>query len=136
MGMGSGLAIGAALAAPGRPVVCVTGDGAAGFALGEFEAMVRHRLAITVVVMNNARWGASQGFQLRPGGPQRVVGTSLSDADYHAVMSALGGHGVRVDTIDGLRSALAATIASRGPACINVSTYDVGVAPEIPLLNA
>ena len=136
MGMGPGLAIGAASATPGRPVVCVTGDGAAGFALGELEAIVRHRLPITVVVMNNARWGASQGFQLRPGGPQRVVGTSLSDADYHAVMIALGGRGMRVDTIDALRAALTESIASRAPTCIDVSTNNVGVAPEIPLLNA
>lgn len=136
MGMGTGLAIGAATAAPGQPVVCVTGDGAAGFALGEFEAIVRHRLPITVVVMNNARWGASQGFQLRPGGQQRVVGTSLSDADYHLVMTALGGRGVRVETIDALRAALNESIASRAPTCINVSTNNIGLAPEIPLLNA
>ena len=54
MGQGHGAAMGAAKAVPGRPVVCVTGDGAVGFAIGEFEAMVRHGLPITVVVMNNA----------------------------------------------------------------------------------
>ena len=81
MGTGLGLAIGATVAEPTQRVVCVTGDGAVGFTLGEFETIVRRRLPITVVVMNNARWGASQGFQLRPGGPQRVVGTTLPDAD-------------------------------------------------------
>ncbi len=43
MGQGHGAAMGAAKATPGRPVVCITGDGAVGFAIGEFEAMVRHR---------------------------------------------------------------------------------------------
>ena len=136
MGAGAGLAIGASIAAPGRPVVCATGDGAVGFAIGEFEAMVRHRLPITVVVMNNARWGASQGFQLRPGGPQRVVGTTLADADYHAVMAAFGGRGLRVRTLPELRAALADAMGSERPACINVSTGSSGVAPELPLLNA
>lgn len=135
MGMWAGLAIGAAVAT-GGPVVAVTGDGAAGFALGELEAVVRHGLAVTVVVVNNARWGASQGFQLRPGGRGRVVGTSLSDADYHGVMTAFGGRGCRVDTIDDLRAALAEASASGAPTCVNASANAVGLAPEVPLLNA
>lgn len=135
MGMWAGLAIGAAVAT-GGPVVAVTGDGAAGFALGELEAVVRHGLAVTVVVVNNARWGASQGFQLRPGGRGRVVGTTLSDADYHGVMTAFGGRGCRVDTLDDLRAALAEAAASGAPTCINASANAVGMAPEVPLLNA
>lgn len=135
MGMWAGLAIGAAVAS-GGPVVAVTGDGAAGFALGELEAVVRHGLAVTVVVVNNARWGASQGFQLRPGGGGRVVGTSLSDADYHGVMTAFGGRGRRVETIDDLRAALAEASATGAPTCINASANAVGLAPEVPLLNA
>jgi acetolactate synthase I/II/III large subunit len=135
MGMGLGLAIGACYASGRRPVVCVTGDGALGFSIGEFEAIVRHRLPIVTVVMNNARWGASQGFQLRPGGPGRVVGTTLSDADYHDVMVAFGGQGRRVNTIEDLRSALEGALRSGGPACINVSTYDAGRPPELQHLS-
>lgn len=135
MGMWAGLAIGAAVAT-GGPVVAVTGDGAAGFALGELEAVVRHGLAVTVVVVNNARWGASQGFQLRPGGRGRVVGTTLSDADYHGVMTAFGGQGCRVDTVEDLRAALADAAASGVATCINASANAVGMAPEVPLLNA
>jgi acetolactate synthase I/II/III large subunit len=99
--------------------------------------MVRHGLAITVVVMNNARWGASRGFQMRPGGPQRVVGTDLSDADYHhLVMAAFGGQGARVETIEDLRLALTKAVESGILTCINVSTNSEGLAPEIPLLNS
>ncbi len=135
MGQGHGAAMGAAKAVPGQPVVCVTGDGAVGFAIGEFEAMVRHGLPITVVVMNNARWGASQGFQMRPDGRQRVVGTALSDADYHQVMIAFGGRGARVDTLEALERELEAAVQSGVATCINVSTNTVGLAPEIPQLN-
>ena len=135
MGMGFGAAMGAAKAAPGRSVVCITGDGAAGFAIGEFEAMVRHGLPIVVVVMNNARWGASQGFQMRPDGRHRAVGTTLSDASYDQVMVAFGGRGVRVDTLDGLAYALDDALDSGVATCINVSTNNEGLAPEIPQLN-
>jgi acetolactate synthase I/II/III large subunit len=135
MGIGAGMSIGAAFARPDRPVICVTGDGAVGFALGEFEAMVRHGLPIVVVVMNNARWGASFGSQMKPGGRQRAVGTSLSDASYHEVMVALGGLGMSVATIDGLNRALATALESGRPTCINVRTNNVGLSPEVPLLN-
>ena len=135
MGMGFGAAMGAAKAAPGRSVVCITGDGAAGFTIGEFEAMVRHDLPIVVVVMNNARWGASQGFQMRPDGRHRAVGTTLSDASYDQVMVAFGGRGVRVNTLDGLAHALDDALDSHVATCINVSTNNVGLAPEIPQLN-
>jgi acetolactate synthase-1/2/3 large subunit len=134
MGTGLGTSIGAAVAT-GRPVVCVTGDGALGFAVGELEAVVRHGLGVVVVVVNNARWGASMGYQLRNGGPDRVIGTALSDADYHEVMRSFGGEGARVDTLDGLRSALDAALGSGRPSCINVSAHnDGGPAPELPLL--
>ena len=136
MGTGFGMAVGAAFAAPGRPVLCATGDGAAGFAIGEFETMIRHQLPVTVVVFNNARWGASQGFQLRPDGPKRIVGTTLSDAGYHDVMKAFGGRGVRVNTIDALHAELADALARPTPTCINVNTNSVGLAPEIPQLNS
>ena len=131
MGMGSGAAIGAARAMPGRPVVCITGDGAVGFAIGEFEAMVRHRLPICVVVMNNASWGASRFQQTRTHGPERVIGTELSDADYHDVMTAFGGRGVRVASVDALELELDAALQSGTPTCINVSTSDVGLPPEV-----
>lgn len=131
MGMGSGAAIGAATAMAGRPVVCITGDGAVGFAIGEFEAMVRHGLPICMVVMNNASWGASLFMQMRTHGPERVIGTKLSDADYHEVMKAFGGRGVRVATVEALERELDDALRSGTPTCINVSTNDVGLPPEV-----
>ena len=124
-----------AYARPGSPVIVVTGDGAVGFSLGEMEAITRHRLPVVVVIMNNARWGASMGFQLRPDGPGRVVGTALADADYHDAMRAFGGHGVRVRTMADLRRALDDALGAGGPACINVATHAKGAAAEMALLR-
>jgi acetolactate synthase-1/2/3 large subunit len=134
MGQGFGAAIGAAYATDG-PVVCVTGDGAAGFALGELEAIARHRLTVVIVVMNNARWGASMGFQLRHGGTDRVIGTELSDANYDAVARSLGGDGIRVALLDDLRAAIDGGLHRKGLTVVNVSTHSEGPpAPELPLL--
>ena len=56
LGMGPGYAS-CALAHPDRQVVLMLGDGAAGFALGDFEALVRHGVDVVAVVGNNGIWG-------------------------------------------------------------------------------
>jgi len=70
MGVGMGVALGAQAAARDRPVVLVTGDGAVGYSLAEFDSMVRARLLVVVVVLNNRAWGATlhaQQLTLGPG---------------------------------------------------------------------
>ena len=57
LGMGPGYALAAALAHPDRQVVLMLGDGAAGFAFGDFEALVRHGVDVVAVVGNNGIWG-------------------------------------------------------------------------------
>ena len=134
MGQGLGAALGAAVAT-GGPVVCITGDGAFGFSMGELEAIARHAVTVAVVVLNNARWGASMGFQLNHGGPDRVIGTALSDARHHEVARALGGAGERVADLTSLRTSLSAALARGGLTVLDVSTHSDGPpAPELALL--
>ncbi len=54
LGFGPGAAVGAALAAPGTPVICLIGDGGLQFSPGELRTAVDERLPITFVVWNNA----------------------------------------------------------------------------------
>ena len=54
LGFGPGAAVGAALAAPGVPVVCLIGDGGLQFSPGELRTAVDERLPITYIVWNNA----------------------------------------------------------------------------------
>jgi acetolactate synthase I/II/III large subunit len=54
LGFAPGAAVGAALAAPGVPVVCLIGDGGLQFSPGELRAAVDEHLPITYVVWNNA----------------------------------------------------------------------------------
>lgn len=57
MGVGPGFAIAAALYCrdyhPGKKVICVEGDSAFGFSGMEIETMVRYKLPIVIVVVNN-----------------------------------------------------------------------------------
>ena len=54
LGFAPGAAVGAALAAPGTPVVCLIGDGGLQFSPGELRTAVDEALPITYIVWNNA----------------------------------------------------------------------------------
>lgn len=54
LGFAPGAAVGAALAAPGTPVVCLIGDGGLQFSPGELRTAVDEKLPITYVIWNNS----------------------------------------------------------------------------------
>ena len=57
LGFGPGAAVGAALASPGTPVICLIGDGGLQFSPGELRTAVDEKLPITFLVWNNAAFG-------------------------------------------------------------------------------
>jgi acetolactate synthase-1/2/3 large subunit len=136
VGFGLGLAMGAQVAHPKRPVLCLVGDGAIGFTIAEFDTMVRHQLPIVAVVMNNHSWAASQHFQEIVSGAKRLIGTELRDAKYDEVAKAFGCHSQRVTQIQDLGPAIKAAFASGKPSCINVAIDVVPLPPELHLLMA
>jgi acetolactate synthase-1/2/3 large subunit len=134
VGMGLGLSLGAQVANPKRPVLCLVGDGAIGFTIAEFDTMARHKLPIVAVVMNNHSWAASQHFQEIVSGKSRLLGTELRDANYHEVAEAFGCFGRRVSRIEELGPAIKDAFASLRPACVNVSIDVAPIPPEVHLL--
>ena len=63
MGYGLPAAIGAAFANPGKPVVMIAGDGGFQNNLQELQTIVRNRLPIKMIVMNNGCPGMVRQFQ-------------------------------------------------------------------------
>jgi acetolactate synthase I/II/III large subunit len=57
LGYATGAAVGAALAAPGVPVMCLIGDGGLMFSPGEVLTAVEEGLDITFIVFNNRGFG-------------------------------------------------------------------------------
>ena len=133
LGVGPGFAIGGQIAEPDRPVLLITGDGAAGFNIQEFDTMVRHGLPIVTVVFNNLTWGMSIHGQTAVYGEPGVVVSELVDSAYEQVAVAFGGYGERVDRLEDLEDAVRRAFDSGKPACINVS-----IDPELvhPLTTA
>jgi acetolactate synthase-1/2/3 large subunit len=120
LGIGFGFALGAAYARPGKPVVQITGDGAVGFHLQEFETMVRQRLPIVTVVMNNSCWGQSIHGQQILYGPNYNCLSVLGDIKYHEIAQGFGLYGERVTTLEDIGPAIARAFASGKPGCIDV----------------
>lgn len=56
-------AIGAALAAPERPVVCLIGDGGFNMNIQELQTIINYKLPIKTFIMNNHIYGITRQFQ-------------------------------------------------------------------------
>jgi acetolactate synthase-1/2/3 large subunit len=63
MGSGLPLGIGAALACPGQPVVLIAGDGGFQLNIQELQTVVRNRLPLKIVIVNNQCHGLVRQFQ-------------------------------------------------------------------------
>lgn len=126
LGISPGFAIGAARANPDRPVVCFAGDGGVGFNIQEFDTMVRHKLPIVTVILNNAEWGMSRNAQNLLYGKNREVIVALEDTRYDAVAQGFGVNSVRIDRHEDIAPAIGEAFAAGEPRCINIMT-DAGV---------
>jgi acetolactate synthase-1/2/3 large subunit len=128
MGSNFGVALGAQYAAPGQATILVTGDGAVGYSLAEFDSLVRAGLPVVVIVLNNRAWGATLHTQEWLFG--RDTNNRLENGSYSGVARALGADGVEVTELDQLRPAIEAALAARRPACIDVRVSLAPIPPE------
>ena len=119
IGLGMGEAIGAAVAAKGRPTVLVAGDG--GFMIGglvEFATAVREKLDLIVIVCNDDGYGAEYiQFKRKDMDPSLSL---LNWPDLAPVATALGGHGVTVRSEEDLDAAVDAVASRQGPLLIDL----------------
>lgn len=130
IGMGTGYAIGAAVARPDQRVLFVTGDG--GFMMGglaEYASALREGLDMVTVVCNDNAYGAEYvQFEDR----QMDPGLSVFDWPSFAGMArAMGGRAVRVTSQAGLADAEAA-IGAGGPVLIELM-LDPAAIPRLQL---
>lgn len=130
LGTGIPSAIGAKLGAPDREVVCVTGDGAAGFNVMEMQTAVREGAAITVVVLAEGSWTMEEPNELDHWG--RTFGTRQGEARWDLVAQGLDCHGEYVEEIEDLDGALRRAREAEGPSLVCVrSDHDANLAvPE------
>jgi acetolactate synthase-1/2/3 large subunit len=120
LGTGIPSAIGAKLAAPGREVVCVTGDGAAGFNFMEMQSAARENLKVTVVVFAEGSWTMEEPNERMLYG--HTFGTAMGEVRWDKVAEGLGCGAAYVERLGVLPAALAAAKAASGPFVICLRT--------------
>jgi acetolactate synthase-1/2/3 large subunit len=129
LGMGPGYALAAGLAHPDRQVVLLLGDGAVGFALGDFESLVRHGVNVVAVVGNNGIWGLEKHPMQALFGYD-VVADLSPGIRYDEVVVALGGQGELVTEPSGVGPALDRAFAAKGVTLVNVLTDPADAYPR------
>ncbi len=131
-GLGYGLpaSVGMALGRPDRRTVCLVGDGSAMYSIQALWTAAQRKLPLTVVVINNAGYGAMRSFsqvmQVR-----NVPGLDLPGIDFVGIAQGLGCDAARVTRSPELAPAL-----KRGLAYDGVSLIEVIVDSAVPLLYA
>lgn len=118
MGFALPAAIAAGLAHRDRRIVCFTGDGGLGMALAELETLARLALPVSVVVLDDASLSliAAKQAEVGQGG---ALATDYAPIDFAAVARGCSIPAVRVDDVDGYRTALAEAFATAGPMLID-----------------
>jgi thiamine pyrophosphate-dependent acetolactate synthase large subunit-like protein len=121
LGVGGGMALGAALVRPGREVWLVWGDGSSAYTLAEFDSYVRHGVAPIAVIGNDASWSQIAREQVEILGT--TLGCDLRRTDYHKVAEGYGGVGLVLSDparTDGVLAEAKAIAKTGRPVCINV----------------
>lgn len=120
IGYGLPGAIGAALAAPGRPVFSLTGDSGFCMVLGDLETAARLNLDFTVIVVNNAASGYVKALQHLVYGAGKHISADLNEVNFAKVAQAFNCTGIRVEEPGELEGALRQAMATKGPVVIDV----------------
>ena len=117
--MGNGLpySIGAAIAYPGRQVVCVVGDGGLTMLMGEIATLVKYNLNVKVVVIKNNVLGMIKWEQMAfEGNPQ--FGVELQPIDFAALAVSMGAAGFTIERPQDAAATLRRALDHQGPAVI------------------
>ena len=125
MGYGFPAAIAASIERPGRPVICLAGDGCFQMTCNEMSTAIQHGATPVVIVANNGRYGTIRMHQERHY-PGRVSGTDLANPDFAALSRAYGGQGWTVETQDEFAPALKAAMA-----CGTVAVIELKLDPDM-----
>ncbi len=126
MGWAIGAAVGTALAAPGVPVVCITGDGSFLMSGQELTVAVAERLSVIFVILNDQALGmVKYGQQLTDA---EIIGFELPPTDFAMMAKAMGATAYVIQSPEDFETIdYQAMYSGKGP-----TLWDVRIDPEEP----
>jgi pyruvate dehydrogenase (quinone) len=117
--MANGLpySIGAAVAFPGRQVVCIVGDGGLTMLMGEIATLVKYKLPVKVIVIKNNVLGQIKWEQMvMEGNPE--YGVELEPIDFAGIAQACGAAGYTIEDPEQAKSILREALDHDGPVVV------------------
>ena len=116
-------AIGAQVAAPARPVVCLIGDGGLQFSLAEIASAVEARTPVIILVWNNRGYGEIKSFmvsrQIAP------IGVDIGTPDFLALARAFGAAAEALNDLSHLPRLLVEAADRPGPTLIDIDEASI-----------
>lgn len=110
--------LGIKLAAPGRPVISLMGDGGFGMTVSELSTAVDYGINTVTVVMNNKCWGAEKAYQ-RDFFGERYIGANISSPPFDKLAELYGAKGYKATTLDEMAQAIEDALECGKPAVID-----------------
>jgi acetolactate synthase-1/2/3 large subunit len=111
-------AVGAKLAAPGRPVVALIGDGGLQFTLPELASAIEARTPVIVLLWNNDGYGEIKRYMQERGIP--TIGVDIHTPDLLAIAKGFGCGAERASSLAHLSELLRRAARADRPTVIEV----------------
>jgi acetolactate synthase-1/2/3 large subunit len=125
IGQGLPVGVGAAVACPDRPVICLQSDGSAMYTISALWTMARENLNVTTVILNNRAYAILRMELARVGaegaGPKAnsLLDLSTPDMDFVKIAEGMGVPATRATTAEELAEQFLAALAKPGPHLID-----------------
>jgi acetolactate synthase-1/2/3 large subunit len=118
LGYGLPAAVGAKLAAPGRPVMALIGDGGLQFTLPELASAVEARAPVIVLLWNNDGYGEIKRYMQERSIP--TIGVDIYTPDLLAIAKGFGCGAERAGSLEHLRTLLRDAARADRPTVIEI----------------
>jgi acetolactate synthase-1/2/3 large subunit len=112
------MAVGAQIAAPDRPVMCLVGDGGLLFTVAELATAAQLGLPLAIVLWHNHGYGKIRDSMDRAAVPH--LGTDASAHDFMGIAAGFGCRGVRLTALEQVGEALRGAFGADRPTLIEV----------------
>jgi acetolactate synthase-1/2/3 large subunit len=126
IGQGLPMAIGASLAAPGRRVFCMVGDGGLMLNPGEFATAVQEKADFTLLLMNDNGYGVIKNIQNAKYGARNCY-VDLHTPDFETYCASLQIPYMRVDELSETAACLQKAKQLTGPVVIEFALHSIGL---------